>query len=328
MSFAAAQLIASVLVTFTANTPVPVEKTVTIIHKITEIIPVSFFFTMSPPLTLYLPVGRYNITARGKSQIRISEGFDLMRHYVGVISYNTVNSPLSEFRDKLYLIDGPGHNFYAVFVGAPDDILGEITPEVARLISEECSKQGKISSIHVAESESNQIGSLNKDRLTEIAKGVKSNFDQLVHLTNPKSNDLELVSGSGQNVVVCPRANATLNVGVTPLSKMLELGIRPLLGSDNVMINSPNMFRELEFTLKLMSVYHKSYIDPKELVKMATTNICGFEINSVVEKSLISEDNFAEFNVLKSFSKNPYLNICNRVETKNILYTINKKINV
>ena len=205
---------------------------------------------------------------------------------------------------------------------------GEITPEVASLISEECSKQGKISSIHVAESESNQIESLNNDKLTEIAKGVNSNFSQLVHLTNPKANDLELVAGSNQNVVVCPRANATLNVGVAPLNRMLGLGIRPLLGSDNVMLNSPNMFRELEFTLKLMSVYHKSYIDPKELVKMATTNICGFEINSVVEKSLISEDNFAEFIVLKSFSKNPYLNICNRVETKNILYTINKKINV
>ena len=180
----------------------------------------------------------------------------------------------------------------------------------------------------MAESESNQIESLNNDKLTEIAKGVNSNFRQLVHLTNPKANDLELVAGSNQNVVVCPRANATLNVGVAPLNRMLDLGIMPLIGSDNVMLNSPNMFRELEFTLKLMSVYYRKYINPKELVKMVTTNICGFEINSVVEKSLISEDNFAEFIVLKSFSKNPYLNICNRVETKNILYTINKKINV
>ena len=127
---------------------------------------------------------------------------------------------------------------------------------------------------------------------------------------------------------MCPRANATLNVGVAPLNKMIDYGIRPLLGSDNVMLNSPNMFRELEFTLKLMSVYYRSYINPKELVRMATTNVCGFEINNVVGKSLISEDNFAEFIVLKSFSKNPYLNICNRVETKNILYTINKIVNV
>ena len=205
---------------------------------------------------------------------------------------------------------------------------GEITSEVAQIITGECAKQGKISSIHVAESESNQIESLNNENITEVGKGVKYNFAQLVHLTNPKANDLKLVADSNQNVVVCPRANATLNVGVAPLSKMFDLDYMPLLGTDNVMLNSPNMFREMEFTLKLMSVYYKRYINPKELVKMATINVCGFKINDVVQKSVILEDNFAEFIVLKSFSKNPYLNICNRVETKNILYTINKKVNV
>ena len=205
---------------------------------------------------------------------------------------------------------------------------GEITGEVASLIVEECSKQGKISSIHVAESESNQIESLNESGKTEIEKGIDSNFDQLVHLTNSKSNDLDLVSKSGSSVVVCPRANATLNVGVCRLNEMLDLGIKPLLGTDNVMLNSPNILRELEFTLKLMSVYYKSYINPKQLLQMATTNVCGSNVNNIIQKSLINEGNFAEFVIFKSFSKNPYLNICNRCETKNILYTINKKCNV
>ncbi len=205
---------------------------------------------------------------------------------------------------------------------------GEITPEVANLIVEECNKQDKISSIHVAESESNQIESLNRDGATEIAKGVESNFNQLVHLTNPKCNDLELVAKSMQNSVICPRANATLNVGVVPLNKMIDLGIKPLLGTDNVMLNSPNMLKELEFSLKLMSVYYKDYIKPVELLKMATTNVCGFAINKIIQKSFIGEGNFAEFIVFNSFSKNPYLNICNRVESKNILYSINKKVSI
>ena len=59
---------------------------------------------------------------------------------------------------------------------------------------------------------------------------------------------------------------------------------------------------------------------------MATTNICGFNINNLIQKSIIMEGNFAEFNVFNSFSKNPYMNIINRCETKNILYRINKKI--
>jgi cytosine/adenosine deaminase-related metal-dependent hydrolase len=205
---------------------------------------------------------------------------------------------------------------------------GEITMDVAEIISKECEKEGKISSIHVAESESNQIESLNNHGLSEIEKGVKANFSQLVHLTNPKNDDLELVAKSGQNVVVCPRANATLNVGICQLNRMLDLGLKPLIGTDNVMLNSPNMFRELEFSLKLMSVQYKSYIDPSELLKMATTNVCDFGINDVIQKSAIREGDTAEFIVYNSFSKNPCLNIINRCESKNILYIINKRFSI
>lgn len=220
------------------------------------------------------------------------------------------------------------HKLLKIADGIAPSGFGEITNEVAMLISKECEKQGKISSIHVAESESNQIESLNNYNTTEIEKGIKFKFNQLVHLTNPKSNDLNIITNSNTNIVVCPRANATLNVGVTPLLKMLDLNIKPTIGSDNLMLNSPNMLRELEFTLKLMSVYYRRYINPKQLVKMATTNITYSNINNVVKKSVICEGNFAEFIILKSFSKNPYLNICNRVETKNILYTINKIFNM
>ena len=205
---------------------------------------------------------------------------------------------------------------------------GEIIDEVAEIIVNECNKAGKISSIHVAESESNQAESLSRFNKTEIARGVESKFGQLVHLTNAKNDDLEMVAKSDSNVVVCPRANATLNVGVPQLNKMLDLGIKPLLGSDNVMLNSPNMFRELEFTLKIMSVCHKSYLNPKELLKMATTNICNTQINDIIEKSVIDVGNPAEFIVSNSFSIDPYLNMINRCESKNILYAINKKVNV
>ena len=199
---------------------------------------------------------------------------------------------------------------------------GEITDDVANLIVSECEKAGKISSIHVAESESTQVDSLAKFNKTEIERGVNSNFNQLVHCTNPKNNDLDLIKNSNANIVVCPRANATLNVGIAPLNEMLNLGLRPILGTDNLMLNSPSMFRELEFTLKLMSIYYKNYLNPSLLLQMATTNACSFNFN----KSCIEIGQVAEFNVFEHFSKNPFLNIINRIETKNILYTINKNI--
>ncbi len=197
---------------------------------------------------------------------------------------------------------------------------GEITDEVAHIIVEECRKEGKISSIHVAESESTQIESLGLFDKTEIERGVDSKFNQLVHCTNPKNNDLDLIKNSDANVVVCPRANATLNVGVVPLNEMLNSGLNPILGTDNLMLNSPNMFRELEFTLKIMSVKYKSYLNPCELLKMATTNACQFNF----DKSFIEIGQYAELNIVKHFSKNYYLSLINRSETKNILYTINR----
>lgn len=203
---------------------------------------------------------------------------------------------------------------------------GEISDEVASLITSECRKAGKISSIHVAESMHLQDDSLRDFNKTEIQRGVGADFDQLVHCTNPRNNDLELIKNS--NVVVCPRANATLNVGVAPLNEMFSKGIKPLLGSDNLMLNSPNLFRELEFSLKIMSVYYKNYLDPKDLLKTATTNICNFEINRYIEKPVIDVNQEANLFISKKYSKNPYLNIINRCGTKDILYIMNRDIHI
>ena len=203
---------------------------------------------------------------------------------------------------------------------------GEISDEVASLITSECRKAGKISSIHVAESMHLQDDSLRDFNKTEIQRGVDADFNQLVHCTNPRNNDLELIKNS--NVVVCPRANATLNVGVAPLNEMFSKGIKPLLGSDNLMLNSPNLFRELEFSLKIMSVYYKNYLNPKDLLKTATTNICNFEINRYIEKQVIDVNQEANLFISKKYSKNPYFNIINRCGTKDILYIMNRDIHI
>lgn len=203
---------------------------------------------------------------------------------------------------------------------------GEISDEVASLITSECRKAGKISSIHVAESMHLQDDSLRDFNKTEIQRGVDADFNQLVHCTNPRNNDLELIKNS--NVVVCPRANATLNVGVAPLNEMFSKGIKPLLGSDNLMLNSPSLFRELEFSLKIMSVYYKNYLNPKDLLKTATTNICNFEINRYIEKQVIDVNQEANLFISKKYSKNPYLNIINRCGTKDILYIMNRDIHI
>lgn len=197
---------------------------------------------------------------------------------------------------------------------------GEITDDVAFLIASECKRKGKFSSIHVAESESNQIESLSKFSKSEIQRGIDCNFNQLVHCTNSMGDDLLSLAKSNVGVVVCPRSNATLNSGFVNLNKMVDLGIKPILGTDNVMINSPSMLRELEFTLKVMSLVHGNYLNPRDILKMATVNPCYFNFH----RGFIEISHPAQFIVLNKFSKNPYLSIINRCEAKDILYMINR----
>lgn len=200
---------------------------------------------------------------------------------------------------------------------------GEITDEVAHLIVEECSKKSKIASIHAAESKEAQLNSIEKTGRTEIKRALDSNFNQVVHCTNPMDYDLELLSKSNVNVVLCPRANATLGVGISPLNEIINLGIKPLIGSDNIMLNSPNMLREMEFSLKLMAICSDTILNPKDLLKCATVNVCSSGINEVIKKPVIAENNPAQFFMVEQFSKNPYLSIINRTETKHIIYPFN-----
>lgn len=256
------------------------------------------------------------------------EGVKLLRE----ASKDIPIEPIILGRDDSFYGDNPDLNeakkaisrILKVADGIAPSGFGEIKTEVANLITSECRKQNKISSIHVAESEEVQLNSLEKYGESEVKRAIESNFNQIVHGTNLKSNDLELIKKSKINLCVCPRANATLNVGIAPLSELIRYGVEPILGSDNLMLNSPNMLSELEFTIKLIAVSQNYNINPRLLLKMATTNVVSNFINDKINKSLVAENHPAEFIVFKQKSKNPYLSIINRSNAKGILYIINK----
>ena len=208
---------------------------------------------------------------------------------------------------------------------------GEIKPEVAELIVRECEKKSKISSIHVGESVNAQNKAISNYGLSEVELGIKFGFNQLVHLTNTIGGDIGSVVGSDSNVTFCPRANASFGVGIPYVCDFLSGGKKPLIGSDNLMINSPNIIRDLEFTLKIIRARFKKMIAPKEILKFATTNICHHsnkQLNQTIQKTTIKENNKAQLIISKKLSKNNYLSIINRTETKNIKYILNENFNI
>lgn len=87
--------------------------------------------------------------------------------------------------------------------------------------------------------------------------------DFLVHMTHPTEVHLDRLADRETPVVVCPRSNIVTDVGLPPISDLLDR-TTVALGTDNVMLNAPSMFREMEFTAKLADV------SAREVLRMAT----------------------------------------------------------
>ena len=196
---------------------------------------------------------------------------------------------------------------------------GEIRDDVASLITKICKKQGKISAIHAAEYEKIQMDSIESTGKSEVQRAVESDFNMLVHLTAPMGDDLKLVGNSSSSVVCCPRSNGTLSVGIPPVKDLFKHKINVLLGTDNIMFNSPNMLREMEYALKVTRGYYKEYFPPVEILKMATINAA----NALkMDTGCIEEGKTADIIIAKQKSEDPILSIINRTEPSDIKNTI------
>jgi cytosine/adenosine deaminase-related metal-dependent hydrolase len=77
--------------------------------------------------------------------------------------------------------------------------------------------------------------------------------DFVVHMVHAQELHLERVADNDIPVAVCPRSNLVTDVGLPPVEDLLER-TTVALGTDNVFLNSPSMFREMEFTAKLFDV--------------------------------------------------------------------------
>lgn len=193
---------------------------------------------------------------------------------------------------------------------------GEVEYETALHITRECLKGDKIPAIHVAENEGVQQQSRELFGKTEVERALKAGFKLLVHLTSATTPDLEKVSKEEVSVVCCPRANGALYTGIPPIKEMCDLGINLLLGTDNVMVNSPDMFREMEYALKITRGFTRKYFAPVEVLKMATVNAgnaIGLNLGSLEEGYL------ADIMIVEQISRDPILSLINRTQSKNII---------
>ncbi len=172
------------------------------------------------------------------------------------------NSPIpeskrSDFENLLRNCDGVG-------ISGPN----EFSDSALRYFS----KQKKIRAIHSAETEESNAISEKVTGKSETRRALLTKPDFLVHMTYASKQDLQLVSKNKASIVVCPRANGALAEGIPDVNLMLEAGCNVGIGTDNVMINSPDMFKEMDYLWKVSMGMKKKRLSPKSILKMSTVN--------------------------------------------------------
>jgi guanine deaminase len=98
---------------------------------------------------------------------------------------------------------------------------------------------------------------------TDIHPALDLEPDLLVHMVHAGADHLRRVADQSVTVAVCPRANRVLGVGTPPVRDLLD-HTTVALGTDNVMLNPPSMFREMAHTATTFDV------TAREVLRMAT----------------------------------------------------------
>ena len=219
-------------------------------------------------------------------------------------------------RNILKFADGLGIS------GANENTDGSLN-QYREIVQKKSMKKKYLIGIHSSESPESEKKSMTitgKSEVQRIITNLIPNF--IVHLTNASDADIKLVAKKKIGVVVCPRANGTLGVGIPKIAKMLNFGCRIGIGTDNIMINSPDMFRELDFIWKLNRSLSDKPISARDILKMATVNggkILGTNSGAIMA-GYAADIIFIDKNNLDiSPMHDPHTSIVHRVNTNAIL---------
>ncbi len=183
------------------------------------------------------------------------------------------------------------------------------------------SKTAKLRVIHSSETKQSVSTSKKITGKSETIRALSLKPHFLVHMTYASKNDLNVVAKKTRGIVICPRANSSLAEGIPDIELMQKAGCVIALGTDNVMINSPDMFREMDFIWKVTMGIHKKRINPKDILKMATVN-GGKILNKnigIIETGKIADCIFLDKHALDlEPMHNPYASIVHRASESTI----------
>ena len=129
----------------------------------------------------------------------------------------------------------------------------------------------RLLAIHTAESQETTALSIRKSGLTEVERAIKFLQPDFVgHMTQATDKDIAAIATNKIGVVICPRSNGLLGCGVPRIADMINNGCIVALGTDNVMLNSPDLFKEMDYIWKVSRATGVHQISARDILKMAT----------------------------------------------------------
>lgn len=130
----------------------------------------------------------------------------------------------------------------------------------------------KIFAVHAAENSNSEKNSIKNFGCGQARRSLEWGADILVHLTHTSTEELKEIKSANVHAVSCPRSNSILGDGLPDFKKWMDVGLKFGLGTDNLMVSSPDMFREMDYTSRLIRGMNQNsgVVDSLSILKSAT----------------------------------------------------------
>jgi len=164
----------------------------------------------------------------------------------------------------------------AVADGFSESTMNDLTDPAWVQIRQITESQHQLRAIHCLENEGYREVSLAVTGKGDLERAIALFQPHLViHATVANEAEIALMGAEHLNVALNLRANCNLGLPLAPIAQLMHSGANLLLGTDNGLLNSPNLFAELDFTYKMAKSQFADALrpNPVEILKMATSNI-------------------------------------------------------
>ena len=118
--------------------------------------------------------------------------------------------------------------------------------------------------------------------------GMLSEFDPdfVVHCSGlKKDKEFQDLSEISEYAVICPRSNRFFGIEAD-YSRYEENGLNVMIGTDNVMVATPDIFQEMEFLFRIQK--NRSRMEPEEILKYA----CETPVRFLKEQGIKTGNNW------------------------------------